>query len=126
MKKLILVFFFIFLTVPKANALDVGAYQDIKENGNDKDKLALDYYLKGLWQGYFWFHINHKFYGEKKEFSKTNPTIFCFPKSGKIEGMVEDFIEAEILYQKQNNELYEDDSIEIILSQYLNRTFPCK
>ena len=51
MKKLFLVFFFIFLTVSKANALDVGAYQDIKENGNDKDKLALDYYLKGLWKG---------------------------------------------------------------------------
>ena len=126
MKKLILVFFFIFLTVPKANALDVGAYQDIKENGNDKDKLALEYYLKGLWQGYFWYHVTHEVVGKGKEFGKNNPSVFCPSPDNEIKGKAEEFIDSEILYQKQNNKLHDSDTLEVILAEYLNRTFPCK
>ena len=126
MKKIFLISFFICTVVFKVNAVDVSLYQDIKDNGTKTDKLAIEWYIKGLWSGYFWYPINHKVIGKGKKFEKNNPSLYCVPADGKIKGKAQEFIDAEILYQKQNNELYDDDSLEIILAQYLNRTFPCK
>ena len=59
-------------------------------------------------------------------FDKNNPTVFCFPENGKIIGTGIEFIDAEILHQKQQDTFFENFTVEIMMLQYLNRTFPCK
>jgi len=125
MKKFLYILLFTLFLGVSGKALEVKTYLE-QRNGSSEQQSYLKVYVTGLWQGYFWYRVNHKVVGKGKEFGKNNPTVFCPPPDGKIRGEPLEFIDAEILYQKQQGTLDETFLIEIILGQYLNRTFPCE
>lgn len=125
MKKILGIIILSLLMSGNAYALTAKDYLEHR-NGSKMQVEALKTYVQGVWQGIFWFHINHEFLGGKKRFNKENPTVFCFPENGKIIGTGMEFIDAEILYQKQQDLFFDSFNVETMMLQYLNRTFPCK
>lgn len=124
MKKILGIVILSLLFSGNAYALTAKKYLEHR-NGSKMQVEALKTYVQGVWQGIFWFHINHGVMGGEA-FDKNNPTVFCFPENGKIIGTGIEFIDAEILHQKQQDTFFENFTVEIMMLQYLNRTFPCK
>ena len=101
--------------------MKVDLYEKYKSSNNEDIRDAAESYINGVGKGIFWTNIMVQVKNGKEKGLYCQPDELALHAENYL-----DFVEREIKFQKEKNDLSKDDNIELLLIMHLMRIFPCK